>query len=98
MFNNENAEIHIRVTAEQKKQILRTAKRCGMTLSAFARARLFGYEPKGLAPESVAKFMAELYRIHDAMISVGQNQLASELRNVAVAFQKSISDPEERTA
>ena len=98
MFNNENAEIHIRVTAEQKKQILRAAKRCGMTLSAFARARLFGYEPKGLAPDSVSRLMSELYRIHDRLITGGQNQLAGELRSAAVAFQKSISDPEERTA
>ncbi len=45
-------QIHCKVTSRERLEIVMTAKKCGMTLSSYLRARALGYEP-------VARFTAE---------------------------------------
>lgn len=46
MTEKRNKSIYVRVTEKEKNKLVTTAKKCGLTLSAYLRQVGLGYEPK----------------------------------------------------
>jgi len=89
MLRKRQTEIHIRLYPYEKEQVLRSARRSGLSLSEYVRKLLLGYEPRALSPIEVGRLMGVIYSVHDELTAIGKSELAAELRNAAIALQRS---------
>ena len=48
MKENRDKSIYVRVSEKEKRKLVATAKKCGLTLSEYLRQIGLGYEPKEL--------------------------------------------------
>lgn len=48
MTEKRNKSIYVRVSEKEKKKLVATAEKCGLTLSGYLRQTGLGYEPKEL--------------------------------------------------
>ena len=88
-------ELHIRLFSNEKWRISLAAKKCGMTVSAYARDVLLGYSPKAAPPSELDRLMQAIYKVHDYLTERGQKELADELRTAALDYQRASVDPNE---
>jgi len=79
--------IKVLCTAEQKTEILDTAKQCGKSASKFLLERGLGYQPKHYFTD---KELSLLESIHDFMVNI------SRFTNLVSGKAKSIKTPEMR--
>lgn len=92
--DNREETIHFRVSQHEKKRIGSAAKKCGLSISAYARKAILGAVPKLSLPPEFDELMQAIYKAHDALITAGKKELADTLRTAAVAFQRAVCGPE----
>jgi len=52
--------IYTRTTPAEKKQIERTARKCGLSVSEYIRQRCLGYAPREIPPETFYRLCHDL--------------------------------------
>ena len=68
--------IYTRTTPAEKRQIERTAKKCGLSVSEYVRQRCLGYAPREIPPDTYY----DLYReLNEARRQVGGDAILSLL-------------------
>ena len=86
--DNREETIHFRVSQLEKKRIGSAAKKCGLSISAYARKAILGTAPRLSLPPEFGELMQAIYKAHDALIAAGKKDIADTLRKAAVAFQR----------
>ncbi len=92
--DNREETIHFRVSQYEKKRIGSAAKKCGFSISAYARKAILGNAPKLSLPPEFDELMQAIYKAYDALIAAGRKDIADTLRTAAVAFQRACCGPE----
>ena len=92
--DNREETIHFRVSQHEKKRIASAAKKCGLSISAYARKAILGAVPKLSLPLEFDELMQAIYKAHDALITAGKKDIADTLRTAAVVFQRACCGPE----
>lgn len=63
---NKTISIYVRVTPKEKADMIRKAKKCGLSLSEYLRKRALGYEPRALLPDSFYELNTKLGTIYES--------------------------------
>ena len=92
--DNREETIHFRVSQHEKMRFASAAKKCGLSISAYARKAIIGTAPKLSLPPEFDELMRAIYKAHDALIAAGKKDIADTLRKAAVAFQRACCGPE----
>ena len=71
--------INVRVTATEKKRILKAASRCGLTLSEYLRQRALGYTPRFHPPQTFFSYLTWMDNLTDQLARLDP-PLAEEYR------------------
>lgn len=95
MQKKREEELHVRLFPNEKQRIHLAAKKCGMSVSAYARDVLLGYSPKPAPPSELERLMQAIYKVYDFLTERQETELASELRTAAVDFHRVSVDPNE---
>ena len=59
-MNERTQSIYTRTTPAEKKQIERTARKCGLSVSEYIRQRCLGYAPREIPPDTYYELCRKL--------------------------------------
>jgi len=73
--------INIRVTEQEKKKILRNAKRCKLSASEYLRQLASGYEPKELPNDALYDLCCQIELLREERDCLGDEAFREYLRS-----------------
>ena len=68
--NRKNARLELRISQAEKASIMRKAKRCGLSTTAYVLQCCSQKAPREKPPAELWKFLNELYPICDSLLPV----------------------------
>lgn len=80
--------ISIRVTENEKKKMERTARMCGLSLSAYLRKIALGKEVKAIAPPEFYEIYRKLLSTRTDLKALSEANIADALDDIAGAMLK----------
>lgn len=83
---NRSKSIFIRVSDNEKLQIRRCAKRCGLSLSEYIRKVSLGYTPKEIPTEAFYEFYSKLNEVSNNVSSTTESKLLNLIDEISVRF------------
>ena len=83
---NRSKSIFIRVSDNEKIQIRRCAKKCGLSLSEYIRKVSLGYTPKEMPTDAFYEFYSKLNEVSNGVSSETESKLINLIDEISVRF------------
>lgn len=80
--NRKNARLELRISQAEKESIMRKAKRCGLSTTAYVLQCCSKNAPREKAPAELWQFLNRLYAICDSLPPIKQAELEQLILNV----------------
>ena len=90
-MRNRNTHINIRVTPNEKKQLERKAKKCGLSVSEYLRQRGLGYEPQSAPTKEYAELTRLMTDLYSDFQTSGDETLTNLLAETLLELQATIN-------
>ena len=90
-MRNRNTHINIRVTPNEKKQLERKAKKCGLSVSEYLRKRGLDYEPQSAPTKEYAELTRLMTDLYSDFQTSGDEALATLLADTILELQATIN-------
>jgi hypothetical protein len=85
-------QIKFYLSENDKENVQKFADACGLSMSAFCRLLVSGYEPKRVPSEVFWKFLNELMSVH-SMLEIG-SEVSIKLQEIILRLQAKMTVPE----
>ena len=89
---NKECQIKFYMLEQEKEDVQKFADACGLSMSAFCRMIISGYEPKAIPKEAFWKFLNELIDIEN-MLESG-SEPSKKIQEVILRMQAKMTVPE----
>ncbi len=85
-----NLGINIRVTPQEKKKIVRNAKRCRLSVSEYLRKLAMKIEPKALPPKEIEDSLMRLSEVADEIRAAGSRSNDSGFKDFCNSYSEKV--------